>query len=115
MSGAVLVSRMYERIRSSSSARSRVSSAWALYHMRRIRGRGFRPLAGGIHAPVPSSDRGIRRASGALGAVHPGDGASHQQGPIVGPPLHSIRPRRQPEKFDIVSTVWYDAIMVLRG
>ena len=67
MSGAVLVSRMYESIRSSSSARSRVSSAWALYHMRRIRGRGFRPLAGGIHAPVPSSDRGIRRAFGGPG------------------------------------------------
>ena len=34
---------------------------------------------------------GVRRA----GALHPGDGASHQQGPIIGPPFHSIRPRRQ--------------------
>lgn len=34
---------------------------------------------------------GVRRA----GALHPGDGASHQQGPIIGPPLHNIRPRRQ--------------------
>lgn len=66
MSGAVLVSRMYERIRSSSSARSRVSSAWALYHMRRIRGSGNRPQAVS-HATVPTSDRGIRRAFGGPG------------------------------------------------
>lgn len=82
--------------------------------MLRIRGSGNRPQAVS-HATVPSTTRGIRRAFGALGAVHPGDGASHQQGRIIGPPLTSIRPRRQREKFDIVLTVWYDVIMVLRG
>jgi hypothetical protein len=37
------------------------------------------------------------------------------RGPIIGPPFHSIRPRRQREKFDIVLTVLYDVVMVLRG
>lgn len=45
--------------------------------------------------PSNTLDRGIFRAGQLAGAVHPGDGASHQQGRIIGPPLTSIRPRRQ--------------------
>lgn len=102
MSGAVLVSRMYERILSSSLARSRMSSAWAVAparcgssthaHQRERKCGRSRPV---FHAteqhPGQGHPPGVRRA----GALHPGDGASHQQGPIIGPPLHSIRPRRQ--------------------
>lgn len=69
-------------------------------------GGGFMPPFGGIrgrgniapdrgHFPCARASTqghppGVRRA----GAVHPGDGASHQQDPIIGPPLNSIRPRR---------------------
>lgn len=102
MSGAVLVSRMYERIRSSSSARSRASSAWVVAparcgssthaHQRERKCGRSRPV---FHAteqhPGQGHPPGVRRA----GAVHPVDGASHQQQPIIGPPLNSIRPRRQ--------------------
>lgn len=61
-----------------------------------IRGSGNAAARGRFSMrPSNTLDRGIRRASGALGAVHPGDGASHPLGRIIGPPFYSIRPRRQ--------------------
>lgn len=111
MSG--LLSRMYEMIRSSSSARSRISSAWAVSlvrcgssthaHQRERKCGRSRPV---FHAteqhPGQGHPPGVRRA----GALHPGDGASHQKGPIIGPPLHSIRPRRQRNLIDRLMIIW---------
>lgn len=87
MSGAALVSRMYERIRSSSSARSRASSAWVVAparcgssthaHQRERKCGRSRPV---FHAteqhPGQGHPPGVRRA----GALIPRGGLSSTGG-----------------------------------